>query len=161
MNVFDTDGNYLTSWNGSDGSQSSDGFQIISGAGPTSDGRGFLYVAEETSHGRRIRKFDESGHEVAAWSDDTLGPARFPTSQFHIAADAQGNVYAAETRGPNGNASRVFIYDTLGNYIGQWTVPDDTNPGAPTYLYHIELDGRGHIFVTDSNGRMLEYACPG
>lgn len=158
MTVFDDQGQFLAAWDGNDGVYN-DGFSLI--YGPAADGRGFVYVGEATSRYRRIRKFDESGRQVAVWSEQDLGPGRFPSGQFHLAADAQGNVYAAEVVGRGGGAARVFIYDTLGNYLGHWSVPDDIDPGAPTYLYGIELDGRGHVYLLDSNNRVLKYGCPG
>jgi DNA-binding beta-propeller fold protein YncE len=134
---FDGDGKYIRWW---DGSATSDG-QFINPSGIAISGTR-VYVADR---GRDlVRVFDPPGTQVAAW-----------TSMYPPVAVAVGNsdtvyvTYAA--------ISGISIFDSDGNYIGQWG-------GLHTTINDIAVNTAGEVFVSDawtSDPRVKQFTASG
>jgi Cu-Zn family superoxide dismutase len=55
-----------------------------------------------------------------------------------------------------GSTGKVFAYDVrTGGLVGQWTVPDPTDPENPTFLNDLSIDRSGDVYVTDSQRPFL------
>lgn len=105
---------------------------------------GDIFVADGHAFegNNRVVKFDRNGKFLKAWGKTGYAPGEF--RMLHaIAIGPDGRVFVAD-RGNN----RVQIFDQEGKFLAQWT-----QFGRPS---GITFDGRGQIYVTDSESDNVE-----
>lgn len=102
-----------------------------------------IYVVDEAR--AEVVKFDSDGNVLAVWGERGSGNGQFnpPTS---VAVDANNNrVYVADP--VNG---RIEIFDTNGQFVTSWSVPEwRPIPGA-WYMQHLIVDSKMHRLYATS-----------
>jgi sugar lactone lactonase YvrE len=88
----------------------------------TWDPAGNIYISDGYVNSR-VAKLDKNGEWVKSWGQRGKGPGEF-NLVHSIAADAQGNIYAADR-----NNRRIQVFDTEGTYLREIKidVPFDEN----------------------------------
>ena len=110
---FDADGNFLASY-GVEG----DGNGEFTGAALGAiDDAGNMYVADLLN--ARVQKLDPNGAFLLQWGSSGTEPGQF-FMPVAIVQDSAGKLYVAD------NTDRIQIFDTEGNYLGQWTLDGPT-----------------------------------
>jgi DNA-binding beta-propeller fold protein YncE len=169
IQVFDAEGNYLTSWGSNCNlyAEGRPGCVDPDGAGPLEvgdgqfqepwgvavDQEGHVYVADTWNH--RIQKFTLDGKFLAKWgffatTDGQLGQPVAMWGPRAIAIDSQGNVYVTDT----GN-KRVQKFDPDGNFLGQY------GGGGVIEGYFDEpvglaVDAQNNFYVADTWNRRVQ-----
>jgi DNA-binding beta-propeller fold protein YncE len=132
-----SDGTFLAEWRGAE-----PGFDAPREIAIGSDKA--IYVVDESR--AEIVKFDSDGNVLAVWGEHGSGNGQFnpPTS---VAVDAKNNkVYVSDPQ--NG---RIQIFDTNGQFVTSWPVPQwRPIPGA-WYMQHLVIDPRlGRLYATST-----------
>jgi len=88
----------------------------------TWDPAGNIYISDGYVNSR-VAKLDKNGEWIKSWGQRGKGPGEF-NLVHSIAADAQGNIYAADR-----NNRRIQVFDTEGKYLREIKidVPFDEN----------------------------------
>ncbi len=132
---FDTQGNFLASY-GTAGS----GPGQFNGAGLGAiDSFGNMYIADLLN--TRVQKLDASGNFLMAWGTSGTENGQF-FMPVAIVLDDAGRLYIADM------TDRIQVFNTDGQYLGQWTEP---GMGYPPFspLSGLAIDRKGDIYVTD------------
>lgn len=119
---FDAAGTFLTAWG-------------VGGFGVAVDGSGNVFA-------NSVQKFDSIGTLLTQWGSFGSGNGQF-ISPYHLAADASGNVYVADT----GN-SRIQKFDNVGTFLTKWGSPG-SGDGQFNSPVGVAVDGSGNVYVTD------------
>ena len=110
---------------------------------------GEIYVSDGYGNAR-IHKFSPDGTLLFSWGEPGSGPGQFRTPHgIHI--DKRNRVWVADR-----NNNRLQIFDSNGNFLGQWTDlirTDDLFIDQDDVVYVAELCKRVSIFTID--GRLL------
>jgi len=101
------------------------------------DGRGRVWVTDSGNH--RLVVYDRELSQIQTFGKRGAGAGEY-SGPVGIAAETGGRVYVADT----GNL-RVQVLDSGGNVTASWPVPG-WGPGVEP---HIEVDGRGVLYVSD------------
>ena len=154
IQVFDSNGNFITKWGSlchlsiGKGCVDPDGNgQFRDPEGVAVDTQGRVYVADTGNN--RIQVFDAAGNFITKWGSacrlrtgegcvdpDGDGPLGLGDGQCYnpcgVAVDAKGKVYVADTY--NG---RTQVFNSNGDFITKWvSVSSD-----------VALDDKGHVYV--------------
>jgi DNA-binding beta-propeller fold protein YncE len=131
-----SDGTFLAQWRGAE-----PGFDAPREICIGSDKA--IYVVDE---GRaEVIKFDSDGNVLAVWGERGSGNGQFnpPTS---VAVDANNNrVYVADP--VNG---RIEIFDTNGQFVTSWSVPEWRPIQGAWYMQHLIVDSKMHRLYATS-----------
>jgi DNA-binding beta-propeller fold protein YncE len=102
-----------------------------------------IYVVDEAR--AEVVKFDSDGNVLAVWGERGSGNGQFnpPTS---VAVDANNNrVYVADP--VNG---RIEIFDTNGQFVTSWSVPQWRPIQGAWYMQHLIVDSKMHRLYATS-----------
>ena len=102
-----------------------------------------IYVVDESR--AEVVKFDSDGNVLAVWGERGSGNGQFnpPTS---VAVDASNNrVYVADP--VNG---RIEIFDTNGQFVTSWSVPEWRPIQGAWYMQHLIVDSKMHRLYATS-----------
>ncbi|NQT78983.1 MAG: SBBP repeat-containing protein [Candidatus Aminicenantes bacterium] len=115
------------------------------------DKDGYIYVAGNS----KISKYTPDGTLVSK-IEYTGNEEFYLDGWFHIAVDADGNIYATDD-----NSHNIIKFDSNGNYITQWG-----SYGQGDYQFYdpqgIATDSEGNVYVCDySNNRIVKYDSEG
>ncbi|MBI5305404.1 MAG: TIGR03663 family protein [Chloroflexi bacterium] len=152
---FDAKGEILLTW----GTKSPDGVAPPPGTfnqpwGIAVDKAGNVFVSDTWNH--RVQKFDNNGKFLTTWgvNGDTRGVAHDSPLQFYgpraIMADAQGNVYIADT----GN-KRVTKFSNTGEPLAQYGGVG-SDPGQFLEQVGLAIDKQGNIYVADTWNQRIQ-----
>ena len=145
LKKFDLTGNFISQWGGTG---SGDGqFMIINQNDPSNQGpngqmavdeSGNVYVVDNMNF--RVQKFSSSGSFILKWGTNGSGSSQF-LFPVGIAIDNEnGFVYVSDNNFSSDNAARIQKFNLSGNFIRQWTIPDDD-------LGALAVDGDGNVLV--------------
>jgi DNA-binding beta-propeller fold protein YncE len=148
---FTYDGNYLTQWGGS-GSGNGQfnfpyGIAVHSNSGGTT-----VYVAD--TNGNRIEAFDEEGVYLFQWGGPAPGTGNGQfTGNNSLAADEQGNVYAAD------GGFHVQKFTPTGTFLAKWGTFGSSNKqfNSPA---GVAVDPYGFVYVADSFLNRIQVFAP-
>lgn len=129
IQVFDTDGNYLSKW--SIGTSYSRGIAI-----DTSDN---IYVVNNNGD---VEKYNTSGTLLDTWGSIN--------GAYLIATDSSDNVYVTKY-----SSKRVYKYDSDGNAVNDFG--GNNYFSTSFYPYGIEVDNSGDIYVAEYSGSHKVY----
>lgn len=105
----------------------------------------------------RVVKFDKNGKFIKAWGErGKLGGKETRPNYFNvvhgIVIDKNGRLYVNDR-----SNHRIQLFDDNGKFIDQWYL----GPYATIYHLYIDNDNPQHIWMSDTNGRMLKYDLDG
>ncbi|MDB2415489.1 PilC/PilY family type IV pilus protein, partial [Rickettsiales bacterium] len=129
IQVFDTDGNYLSKW--SVGTSYSRGITI--------DGNDNVYVVNNNGD---VEKYNTSGTLLQTWSG--------VNGAYLIAHDSSNNIYVTKYY-----SKRVYKYDSNGNAVNSFG--GNNYFSTSYYPYGIEVDNSGNIYVGEYSGSHKVY----
>lgn len=152
IQVFDANGNFILKF-GSEGTGQGE-FDMPSGVDIDPDSN--IYVADTAND--RVQVFNESGSFIREFGGtcnlettggcvdpDGGGPLELGDGQFNsvrdLTVDYAGTVYVVD-----GSNNRIQIFDSNGNFVRKFSLPDDT-----ANVRGIAVDALGRIHVTTSN----------
>ncbi|WP_164913772.1 PKD domain-containing protein, partial [Methanoculleus taiwanensis] len=146
---FDSNGTFITSWDGQFGAEWEEGFLQGEAYGIAVDADGFVYA----STGSRIQKFTREGSFVTEWGSAGTGDGQFQDAKG-IAIDDSGNVYVADFV-----VNRIQKFTTNGTFIGQFRFSQGSGDGefglGPS---GIAVDADGAMYITDQiNNRVQKF----
>jgi DNA-binding beta-propeller fold protein YncE len=131
-----SDGTFLAEWRGAE-----PGFDAPRDICIGSDKA--IYVVDESR--AEIVKFDGDGNVLATWGARGSGNGQFnpPTS---VAVDATNNkVYVADPEN-----RRIQIFDTNGQFVTSWSVPEWRPIKGAWYMQHLVVDSKMHRLYASS-----------
>lgn len=176
---FDTNGNFMLSWNASINTgiaidKSSDflygrttievykytigGTLIKSWSAGSSSGSWDLTDIAVDSNGdiyiadagnRKILKYDSDGNFILEWGSLGEGDGEF-YNVFGIAIDNDNNVYVVNDNQNNTATGIIQKFDSSGNFISKWG-ENGTQAGQLTYARGIVIDNDGLVYVSEKN----------
>jgi hypothetical protein len=155
VNVFESDGTFLSSFGGG---QLSSPTWIAVDNDPASASRHDIYVTTESGD-FLVKKFKPTGEyiESESFGEPGTGPCPQLGANQPIAAGPGGNVYVADRfpKGAPGNfASRIIVFDSSGSCL------DEINP-LPLFesgndkITSLGVDLSGNLYVTPANGAVV------
>ncbi|GIW89469.1 MAG: hypothetical protein KatS3mg108_3793 [Isosphaeraceae bacterium] len=126
------------------------------------DSQGRLYVADRSN--ARVQVFAPDGSVLAEWRNLIV--------PWDLAIDRADRVYVAgssPTRWPRGARTRagvplgipphdqiVFRFDTSGRAEELWSFPLGDRPGMVDWVHGLAVDGEGHLYLGDIQGRRVQ-----
>ncbi|MEQ8171942.1 MAG: hypothetical protein ABRQ39_22905 [Candidatus Eremiobacterota bacterium] len=131
---FDSEGNFLTKWNGLDP------------RGITVDFRGYVYVVDYSRH--CVQKFDSQGNFLLKWGEKGLDDGKFDMAT-DIAADPEGYIYVLDATDLKYDyvdirmRSNLQKFDSNGNFVKKWHLL--------SFEIAIKIDATGNIFTATYN----------
>jgi DNA-binding beta-propeller fold protein YncE/cbb3-type cytochrome oxidase subunit 3 len=132
-----SDGTFLAEWRGAE-----PGFDAPRDICIGSDKA--IYVVDESR--AEIVKFDSDGNVLATWGTRGSGNGQFnpPTS---VAVDAKNNkVYVTDPEN-----RRIQIFDTNGQFVTSWPVPEWRPVKGAWYMQHLVVDSKvGRLYATST-----------
>lgn len=135
---FDAAGNFLAAY----GTAGTEDGQFNGAALGTIDREGNLYVADFLSV--RVQKLDASGQFLLKWGSAGTAAGQF-TSPVTIVQDKAEKLYVAD------NSDRIQIFDTDGNFLGQWRETGGGNPPLTGAIAALAIDSDDNIYVSDTS----------
>jgi len=126
LQVFASDGSYITQWPVKGGDVAVDAFDNV-------------IVAT----GGGVWKFNDAGVAIASWGSAGTGPGQF-NMPYGVATDAAGNVYVADTYN-----DRVQVFTGTGAFVTQWGSAGSA-PGQFDRPMGIAVGRDGRIYVADT-----------
>lgn len=134
IQVFDTSGNFLSSWVPG----------ISSGHIAISPTDGTIYIADPNLGTSRIKAFDTSGNLITSWGVTGTGDGQFGQGVTELGIDASGKIYALDI----GN-SRVQVFQSNGTFVNKFGT-QGTGNGQFDYFTSIAVIPSGDIYVADN-----------
>lgn len=135
---FDAAGNFLAAY----GTAGTEDGQFNGAALGTIDREGNLYVADFLS--ARVQKLDASGQFLLKWGSAGTEAGQF-TAPVTIVQDKAEKLYVAD------NSDRIQIFDTDGNFLGQWRETGGGNPPLTGAIAALAIDSDDNIYVSDTS----------
>jgi DNA-binding beta-propeller fold protein YncE len=123
---FDLNGRFILTW----GTYGRGPGQFDEPVNITADHYDRIYVHE--ARGSRVQKFDSRGNFIMIWPYDAVDLACGPYNQ----------IYGSDVGG--GPSESLGVYDTLGNRLRSFGVPETTESWDPSA---VGIDDSGHIYV--------------
>ncbi|MHA2247004.1 MAG: right-handed parallel beta-helix repeat-containing protein [Candidatus Hodarchaeales archaeon] len=129
VDIYDSNGNYITTWTGGG---------VFSGScGLIFDSQWNLYVVNEPS--KQIVKLDSQSNFVLSWGSEGESDGQFKMPN-RIACDSQNNIYVAD----NGlSPNRIQKFDSNGSFIKSWNLPYDDGGGC----IGLAIDSQDFVYV--------------
>jgi DNA-binding beta-propeller fold protein YncE len=132
------------------GSSGTGNGQFTNPRGIAIDSKGNAFVADYSSSTvSRIQKFNSKGEYVSQFGSWGTGNGQMK-NLGGVAIDAEDNVYVLDF----GNA-RIDKFNAKGEYVSQFKIPQTVEPNG------IALDGKGNLWVLDSEEGLLKYSTAG
>lgn len=144
IEVFDTNGNYLSKF----GSSGSGDGQFGYAEDIAIDASGNVYVAD--SDNNRVVVFDASGNFLSTWGTSGTGNGQFDYPVAIVVSPINNHVYVSDS----GN-NRIEVFDTNGTYLSQWGSSGAGN-GQFNYAEGISVDSNGNVFVNDGGNYRIQ-----
>lgn len=113
------------------------------------DGAGDVYAGDNSA--KVVKKFSKNGALLATYA---MPPGIY--NVFSIVVDPYGNLYVADIG--NSSGSRIRVFNSLGNYIGEFGTSATTPGGAlDSTITKMELDEESGKLYISQNRQMLTY----
>jgi DNA-binding beta-propeller fold protein YncE len=143
VQVFDSDGQFLSTWGDTD-----QGW-LPQPSGVTIDADGNLWIAHFNSN--RVQHHAPDGTLLATVGEYGTGPGQF-LSPNDVAVDEQGRLYVADWGG-----SQIQVFDAAGNFLALWGEfgSEEGQLNGPNIAVP---DGLGNVYVAeDGNDRVQKF----
>jgi DNA-binding beta-propeller fold protein YncE len=143
VQVFDSDGRFLSTWGDPD-----QGW-LFQPSGITIGADGTLWIAH--FHSSRVQRYAPNGALLATVGEAGTGPGRFQNPS-DVAVDEQGRLYVADW----GN-SQIQVFDAEGNFLMLWGEVG-SKEGQLSGPNIAVPDGLGNVYVAeDGNDRLQKF----
>ena len=142
IQVFDSDGNFITSWGGRRWGTGDGQFNFGHKIGLVTDSTGRLYVVDRWNH--RIQVFDSTGNFLFKWGSNGSGDGQF-YAPIDIAIDSNENIYVVDSN------HRVQVFDNAGNFLFKWGSYGAGNENL-RFPASIAVGPNGNVHVFNSGG---------
>ncbi len=150
IQVFDAEGNFLTTW-GTYGQSSSSQTLFYGPRDVAVDSAGRVFVTDTGN--KRVMAFDADGNFLYQWGGGGTGPGQFE-EPVGIAVDDEDNIYVVDTWN-----QRVQVFDGDYVFLRDWPVEAWFGESVVNKPF-IAVDGAGQAYITDPEGYRVAVFSP-
>jgi tripartite motif-containing protein 71 len=151
---FSPAGESLAQW----GTFGAEAGQFNTPVGIAIDQHGAIYVADVGNH--RVQKLSSEGKPLTQWHTVGSGTGESTEIGYDLVLDASGNVYVSDAHPFSSGSDRIQKFSPSGELLARWG-GTGKGPGQFRNPTGLAVDGKGNIYVVDSDNNRIEELSPG